>query len=312
MKIGIIGAGNVGGTLAMRVLEKGFGEVILIDVLKGIAQGKALDLNEAGPAMGFEPRITGTDDYTHLKGADIVVITAGLPRTPGMTREELMAKNLDIVRTITRNVVAASPKCIIIVVTNPLDLMTYAVYKISGFPRERVIGMAGVLDGSRLAYFISEKLKVSVKEIVTMVIGPHSDSMLVLPGHTTVSGKPLTELLDKDAIEKLIDRTKKGGAEIVNLLTSGSSFYASSGAIFRIIDSIVNDRHDVLPCSFYLKGEYGISGVSTGVPVRIGRCGVKEVIELELDDDESNNLKKSAGLLKENIKDIDNRIKGSG
>lgn len=211
MKIGIIGAGNVGGTLAMRVLEKGFGEVILIDVLKGIAQGKALDLNEAGPAMGFEPRITGTDDYTHLKGADIVVITAGLPRTPGMTREELMAKNLDIVRTITRNVVAASPKCIIIVVTNPLDLMTYAVYKISGFPRERVIGMAGVLDGSRLAYFISEKLKVSVKEIVTMVIGPHSDSMLVLPGHTTVSGKPLTELLDKDAIEKLIDRTKREG-----------------------------------------------------------------------------------------------------
>jgi malate dehydrogenase len=312
MKIGIIGAGNVGGTLAMRVLEKGFGEVILIDVLKGIAQGKALDLNEAGPVMGFEPRITGTDDFQYLKGAEIVVITAGLPRTPGMTREELMAKNLDIVCTITKNVVASSPKCIIIVVTNPLDLMTYAVYKISGFPRERVIGMGGVLDGSRFAYFISERLKVSIKDIVPMVIGSHSDSMLVLPAHTTVSGKPLPELLDKDAIEKLIERTKKGGAEIVNLLKSGSSFYASSGAIFRIIDSIINDRRDILPCSFFLRGEYNISGVSIGVPVTIGIDGVREVIELELSDEERNALKKSADLLKENIAEIDAQIKRRG
>lgn len=308
MKIGIIGAGNVGGTLAMRVLEKGLGEVVLLDVAKGITQGKALDLNEAGSVIGYEPQILGTDEYEHLKGADIVAITAGFPRTPGMTREELMAKNLDIVYKITDKTAKVSPDAIIIVVTNPLDLMTYAVYKISGFPRERVIGMGGVLDGTRLAYFISEKLKISVKDIIPMVIGAHSDSMVVLPKFTTVSGKPLTDLLEEDDIKKLVERTKKGGAEIVALLKTGSSFYASSAGIFRIIESIVYDRQDILPCSFFLKGEYGIKGVSIGVPVRLGRQGVKEVVELKLSREERESLIQSAKAIGENIKEIDDKI----
>jgi len=254
MKIGIVGAGNVGGTLAMRVLEKGLGEIVLLDVVKGVAQGKALDMNEAGPVIGYEPRILGTDDYEALKAADIVVVTAGFPRAPGMSREELLAKNLDIVYGVTRKIVSIAPDAIIIVVTNPLDLMTYAVNKISGFPRERVIGMGGALDGTRLAYFISDKLNVSVKDINPMVIGAHSDSMVVLPKFTTVSGKPLPELLGWDDIEKLVERTKHGGAEVVKLLKKGSSFYASSAGIFKIIESIVHDKKDVLPCSVFLNG----------------------------------------------------------
>ncbi len=309
MKIGIIGAGNVGGTLAMRVLEKGLGEVVLLDVAKGIAQGKALDMNEAGPLIGYEPQIIGSDEYEHLRGADIVAITAGFPRTPGMTREELLAKNLSIIYEVTGKIVEISPDAIIIVVTNPLDLMTYAAYKISGFPRERVIGMGGALDGTRLAYFISEKLKISVKDIIPMVIGAHSDSMIVLPKFTTIAGKPLTGLLGEDDIKKLVERTKKGGAEIVALLKTGSSFYASSAGIFRIIESIVYDRQDILPCSFFLKGEYGIEGISIGVPVRVGREGVKEVVELKLSREERESLVQSANAIMENTKEIDVKIR---
>jgi malate dehydrogenase len=312
MKIGIIGAGNVGGTLAMRVLEKELGEVVLLDVIKGVAQGKALDLNEAGPVTKYAPRISGTDDYEHLKGADIAVITAGFPRTPGMTREELLTRNMDIVHEITPKVVKVSPQAILIVVTNPLDPMAYAVYKISGFPRERVIGMGGVLDGTRLAYFISEKLNVSVKDINPMVIGAHSDSMVVLPKFTTVSGTPLTRLLGEEDIKKLVERTKKGGAEVVGLLKKGSSFYASSAAILKIIESIVYDKKDILPCSFFLKGEYGIKDVSIGVPVRVCKRGIKEVVELKLDAGEDELLKNSAEAIKKKIKDIDGRIKDAG
>ena len=312
MKIGIVGAGNVGGTLAMRVLEKGLGEIVLLDVVKGVAQGKALDMNEAGPVIGYEPRILGTDDYEALKGADIVVVTAGFPRMPGMSREELLAKNLDIVYGVTRKIVSIAPDAIIIVVTNPLDLMTYAVYKISGFPRERVIGMGGALDGTRLAYFISEKLNLSIKDINPMVIGAHSDSMVVLPEFTTVSGKPLPELLGGDDIEKLVERTKHGGAEVVKLLKKGSSFYASSAGIFKIIESIVRDKKDVLPCSFFLNGEYGIKGICIGVPIRIGRDGVKEVIELNLDNKEGEVLRSSAKIIEDKIRDIDAKIKNKG
>ncbi|MBL7170663.1 MAG: malate dehydrogenase [Candidatus Omnitrophica bacterium] len=312
MKIGIVGAGNVGGTLAMRVLEKGLGEIVLLDVVKGVAQGKALDMNEAGPVIGYEPRILGTDDYEALKAADIVVVTAGFPRTPGMSREELLEKNLDIVYGVTRKIVSIAPDAIIIVVTNPLDLMTYAVNKISGFPRERVIGMGGALDGTRLAYFISEKLNVSVKDINPMVIGAHSDSMVVLPKFTTVSGKPLPELLGWDDMEKLVERTKHGGAEVVKLLKKGSSFYASSAGIFKIIESIVRDKKDVLPCSFFLNGEYGIKGICIGVPIRIGRDGVKEVIELNLDNKEGEVLRSSAKIIEDKIRDIDAKIKNKG
>ena len=312
MKIGIVGAGNVGGTLAMRVLEKGLGEIVLLDVVKGVAQGKALDMNEAGPVIGYEPRILGTDDYEALKAADIVVVTAGFPRTPGMSREELLAKNLDIVYGVTRKIVSVAPDAIIIVVTNPLDLMTYAVHKISGFPRARVIGMGGALDGTRLAYFISEKLNVSVKDINPMVIGAHSDSMVVLPKFTTVSGKPLPELLGWDDMEKLVERTKHGGAEVVKLLKKGSSFYASSAGIFKIIESIVRDKKDVLPCSFFLNGEYGIKGICIGVPIRIGRDGVKEVIELNLDNKEGEVLRSSAKIIEDKIRDIDAKIKNKG
>ena len=312
MKIGIIGAGNVGGTLAMRVLEKGLGEVVLLDVAKGIAQGKALDMNEAGPVIGYEPRILGTDDYEALKGADIVVITAGFPRMPGMTREELLAKNLDIVYGVTREIVRVSPRAIIIVVTNPLDLMIYAAYKISNFLSKRVIGMGGVLDGTRFAYFIAEKLNVSINNINPMVIGSHSDSMIVLPRFTTVSGKPLPELLGAEDIKKLVERTRHGGAEVVKLLKTGSSFYASSAAILKIIETIIHDKQDVLPCSVFLNGEYGIKGVCIGVPARICRDGVKEIVELKLDDKELEALRISAKILREKAGDIDAKIKSKG
>jgi len=312
VKIGIIGAGNVGGTLAMRVLEKGLGEIVLLDVMKGVAEGKALDMNEAGPIIGYEPQISGTDDYDSLNGADIVIITAGFPRMPGMSREELLAKNLDIVSGVTRKIVSVAPNTIIIVVTNPLDLMTYAVYKISGFPRERVIGMGGVLDGTRLAYFISEKLNISVKDIKPMVIGTHSDSMVILPKFTTVSGKALPELLGNDEIGKLVERTKHGGAEVVKLLKKGSSFYASSAGIFRMIEIIIHDKKDVLPCSFFLKGEYGIKGICIGVPVKLGKGGVKEVIELKLNDKEHEALRSSAKIIEGKIRDIDAKIKNKG
>lgn len=309
MKIGIIGAGNVGGTLAMRVLERELGEVILLDVVKGVAQGKALDLNEAAPIMGYTPRIIGTDDYEYLRDADIVAITAGFPRTPGMSREELSIKNLDIVYESVNKIREVSPEAVIIVVTNPLDLMTYATYKVSGFPRERVIGMGGVLDGTRLSYFISDKLNVSAKDVNSMVIGAHNDSMVIVPGFTTISGIPLRHLLREDDIRALIERTRKGGAEIVNLLKKGSSFYASSAGILRIIESIAHDSRDILPCSFFLKGEYGIEGVCIGVPVKIGWGGVREVVEVKLTHEEYNAFRHSATMLQEKIKDIDDKLR---
>lgn len=312
MKISIIGAGQVGATLAMRILEKELGEVVLLDVVKGIPQGKALDLNEAGPLSGYEPRLFGTQDYGYLRGSDMVVITAGFPRQPGMSREELLAKNLDIVSKVTANIVSVSPRAIIIVVTNPLDLMTYAVYKISGFTRERVLGMGGVLDGARFAYFISDKLKVSVRDISPVVIGSHADTMVPLPRFTTVAGVPLTHLLEEKEIKGLVERTRKGGAEIVSLLGSGSAYYAPSAAALRLIESIVYNRPHILPCSIFLKGEYGLKDICLGVPVKLGPEGVREVIELRLNAGEQKLLRHSAGTVRPGVKDIDARLKNYG
>ncbi len=300
-RIGVVGAGQVGATLAQRLAERQLGDVAMIDIMEGVPQGKALDLAESGPLEGYDAVLTGSNTYEVLAGADLVVVTAGLPRKPGMTRDDLLKKNAEIVGGVTEQIVKYAPKAFIVVVSNPLDVMTHLAWAKSRFDKRRVVGMAGVLDSARFRSFIAMELKVSVKDVSAMVLGGHGDDMVPLPRYSTVAGIPITELLAKDAIERLITRTRNGGAEIVQLLKTGSAYYAPSASVVQMVESILLDQKRLLPCCVRLEGEYGLSDVFAGVPVVLGAGGVEKVIELPLTAEEKKALFLSAEHVRENI-----------
>lgn len=292
-KISIIGAGNVGATSAHWIAAKELGDVVLLDIIEGMPQGKALDLLEAAPIEYFDADVKGTNNYADTKDSDIVVITSGIARKPGISREDLISINTKIVMEVTKNVVKYSPHAIIIVVTNPLDAMVFVASKTSNFAKSRVIGMAGVLDSTRFRTFIAKELDVSVEDVDAMVLGGHGDTMVPLPRYSTVSGIPITELMTQEKIEQLVKRTRDGGAEIVNLLKTGSAYYAPSAAVADMVESILKDKKRILPCAAYCDSEYGVGGYFVGVPVKLGRKGVEKVIELKLTLEEMSQFKKS-------------------
>jgi malate dehydrogenase len=298
-KVTIVGSGNVGATAARSIADKELADVVLIDILEGIPQGKGLDILEACPVEGSDSRVLGTNDYADTADSDIVVITAGLTRKPGMSRDDLLMKNYEIIKSVTELVVKHSPKCIIIAVTNPLDAMCQVVYKVSKFPRERVIGMAGILDSARMRTFIAMELNVSVENVHAFVLGGHGDTMVPLPRLSTVAGVPLTELLSKEAIDRISTRTANGGAEIVKLLGTGSAYYAPGSSVVEMVESILKDKKKILPCAVYLQGEYGINGLFVGVPVKLGARGIEQIFQIKLTTDEQAALQKSAGAVRE-------------
>ena len=304
MRVTVVGSGFVGATTAMRVVQKGLAEVVLIDIIDGLPQGITLDMKQSAPVEGFEPAITGTNDYADTKASDVVVITAGLPRQPGMSRMDLLEKNAGIVRGVVEQIRDGSPDAILIVVTNPLDEMTYLAAEVSGFPRERVMGMAGVLDSARLRYFVAEKLEVSPTDIEAMTLGSHGDAMVPLPRHATVQGKPLTELVDDATLEQLFQRTRDGGAEIVQLLKKGSAYYAPSASIAQMVNAIAGDTKEVLPVCAWCTGQYGISDIYVGVPARLGRRGVEEIVELDLASGELTRLRDAAEGIRTKCADL--------
>lgn len=296
-KITVIGAGNVGATTAQRIAEKGLSDVLLVDIVEGIPQGKALDLAEAAPIEGHDCRVSGSNEYGPSEGSDIIIITAGIPRKPGMSRDDLIKTNMDIVDNVTRQAVKYSPDSIIIVVSNPLDAMCHVAFDASGFDAKRLIGMAGILDSARFRCFLADELKVSVSNISAMVLGGHGDTMVPLLSNTTVAGVSVRNLIDAARLEEIVQRTRSGGAEIVGLLKTGSAFYAPASAAAQMAEAIINDRDMILPCSVLLEGQYGINGLFVGVPVKLGTGGVKEIIELDLDAEETESLKSSAGAV---------------
>ena len=305
MKITVVGSGFVGQTTAMRVLQKGLAdEVVLTDIVEGLPQGLALDLKESAPIERFEPNILGTNDYADAAGSDVVVITAGFPRQPGMSRMDLLGKNAGIMKDVIGKIVPASPDAIIIVVTNPLDEMTFLAAEASGFPKERVMGMAGVLDSARLRYFIAEELGVSPLVVEAMTLGSHGDAMIALPRHATVDGTPLPEMVDGPTLDRLFQRTRDGGAEIVALLKKGSAYYAPSASITQMVGAIAQDTHDVLPVCAWATGQYGIDDVYVGVPAKLGRGGVEEIVELDLNDDELSALRSAAEGIRAKCADL--------
>lgn len=298
-KVSIIGAGNVGATTAQRIAEGGLADVVLVDIIEGLPQGKGLDLAEAAPVVGHDARIVGSNGYDETAGSDIVVVTSGLARQPGMSRDDLLYKNAGIVRSVVQDAAARSPDAVLIVVTNPLDAMCHVAMEASGFPRERVIGMAGILDSARFRTFIAWELGVSVQDTHAFVLGGHGDTMVPLPRYSTVAGIPITELLPPERIEALVQRTRDGGAEVVALLKSGSAYYAPAAAVTEMVDAILNDRRRVLPCAAYLQGEYGIQGLFVGVPCVLGEGGLQRVIEIRLSDEERAAFEKSAAGVRE-------------
>jgi len=298
-KVTIVGAGNVGANCALRIAEKELADVVLVDVVEGVPQGKGLDLAQSGPVQGYDLSIVGANDYELTAGSDLVVITAGFPRKPGMSRDDLLMANFEIVKTATEQAAKFSPNAILIVVTNPLDAMCWTAFRVSGFSKERVVGMAGVLDTARFRTFIARELEVSVDNVTAMVLGGHGDTMVPLVRLTNVSGIPLAELLDEAAIARLVDRTRNGGAEIVKLLKTGSAYYAPSAAAVEMVESILKDRKKVLPCAAYLEGEYGVSGVFAGVPVKLGTRGVERIYEVKLTAEERAQFLKSAAAVSE-------------
>ncbi len=304
MRITIVGSGFVGQTTAMRLLERGLGEIVLIDIIEGLPQGLALDMRQSSPIVGFEPTIVGTNDYAETAGSDVVVITAGFPRQPGMSRMDLLDKNAGIVRSVVEQVVPGSPNAVIIVVTNPLDEMTYLAAETSGFPKERVMGMAGVLDSARLRAFIAEELGVSPLDVEAMTLGSHGESMVPLPRHATVKGRPLTELVDEATLERLYQRTRDAGAEIVSLLKKGSAYYAPSAAVAKMVEAIVRNSEELMPVCAWVTGQYGIHDVYVGVPVRLSRSGVAEIVELDLDPDELAALRAAAEGIRAKCADL--------
>ncbi len=305
MKITVIGAGNVGATSAQRIAEKELAnEVVLVDVVEGLPQGKGLDMYESAPVEGFDSRVTGTNTYDATANSDIVVITAGIARKPGMSRDDLLNTNAGILKTVTEQAVAKSPKSILIVVSNPLDVMVYVALKVSGFDRHRVIGMAGVLDTARFRSFIAMELNVSVEDVTAFVLGGHGDSMVPLPRYTSVSGIPLSDLLPQEKIDALVTRARNGGIEIVNYLKTGSAYYAPSSAAVQMVESIVRDKKRILPCAAYLQGEYGLRDTVVGVPVKLGKNGIEQIMEIKLSPEESAALKKSADEVKSNLEKV--------
>jgi malate dehydrogenase len=301
-KISIIGAGNVGASCTQRIAERGYADIVLVDVIEGLPQGKALDIMESAPIGGFDIRITGTNSYQETADSDVVVVTSGLARKPGMGRDELLQANMNIITKVVRNVANYSPNCIITMVTNPIDAMTHLAIDISQFPRNRVLGLSGVLDTSRLRSFIAAELDVSVKNVFACILGQHGEAMVVIPRLSTVAGVPITELLPQETINKLVERTIKGGAEIVSLLKIGSAFYAPSASVAHMVDAIILDKKQILPCATYLDGEYGIKDTVLTVPVKLGRNGIEQIIELELTDEEKSALIDSAETVKQLVK----------
>ena len=298
-KVSVIGSGNVGATTARSIADKELADVVLLDILEGVPQGKGLDMLEACPIEGSDARVLGTNDYADTAGSVVVVITAGLARKPGMSRDDLLQKNAGIIKAVTIEVVKHSPDCIIIPVTNPLDAMCQVVYRESGFPRERVVGMAGVLDSARMRSFIAEALNVSVENTHAFVLGGHGDTMVPLPRYSTVAGIPITELLDKATIDAIVTRTANGGAEIVKLLGTGSAYYAPASAAVQTVEAILKDKKKILPCAVFLQGGNGIRDLFVGVPVKLGAGGVEQIIEIRLEADEQAALDKSAAAVKE-------------
>ncbi|MDQ2979451.1 MAG: malate dehydrogenase [Acidobacteriota bacterium] len=298
-KVTVVGAGNVGAMTAQRIVERELADVALVDILEGIPQGKALDMLESAPVERFDARIAGSNGYDGTEGSDVVVITAGLPRKPGMTRDDLVLKNQEIVGGVVREVARRSPQAILIVVSNPLDAMCEVARRVSGFPRERVFGMAGILDSARMRWFIAEALGVSVESTHAFVLGGHGDTMVPLPRYSTVGGVPIPELLSKEKLDAIVQRTRDGGAEIVNYYKTGSAYYAPSAAVVEMVDAVLKDKKKILPCAAYLQGEYGLRDVYVGVPVKLGRRGVEEILEIRLLEDEKAALAKSAEAVRE-------------
>jgi malate dehydrogenase len=298
-KVTVVGAGNVGATTAQRLAERDYADVVLVDILEGMPQGKALDLNQSGPVIGYEANIVGTNGYDETAGSDIVVITSGFPRQPGMSRDDLLAKNKEIVGGVAKEVAERSPDAIVIVVTNPLDAMCHVASDVTQFPRQRVIGMAGILDSARFRTFLAWELGVSVRDVTGFVLGGHGDTMVPVVSYTNVAGIPIRQKIADDRLEEIVQRTRDGGAEVVKLLQRGSAFYAPSAAVAEMVDAIIYDKKRVLPCAALCQGEFGIDGLFVGVPVRLGKEGVEEIIEIELDADEQEQLKASAAAVQE-------------
>jgi malate dehydrogenase len=298
-KVTVVGAGNVGATTALRIHQLGYADVVLVDVIEDLPQGKGLDMLEAGPVTGTDGSITGSNNYEATADSDLVVITAGIARRPGMSRDDLLLTNMRITSSVTEQVVKYSPNCIIIAVTNPLDAMVQNVYENSGFPRNRVFGMAGVLDTARFRTFISQELNVSVEDVQALVLGGHGDDMVPLVRYTTAGGIPITELMAEEKIDQLVQRTRNGGGEIVALLKEGSAYYAPSAAITQMVEAVLLDKKRILPCCAYLEGEYGINGLCVGVPVKVGAGGMEEVIQIGLTESEKASLNRSAASVKE-------------
>jgi malate dehydrogenase len=298
-KISVIGAGFVGSTLVQRLAERDYADVVMFDIVPNMPQGKALDILQAGPILGYDSMVTGTNDYADTTNSDIVVITSGFPRKPGMSRDDLVKKNQEVITQVTQEVVRSSPNSIIIMVTNPLDAMAQLAYHISGFPRERIIGMAGVLDTARFRTFIAQELNVSVRDVQAYVLGGHGDTMVPLARMCTVAGIPISQLIPPERIEQIVQRTRDGGAEIVKLLGTGSAYFAPSASVLQMVDSILLDKKMIMPCAVYLQGEYGIRDLFVGVPAKLGAGGMEQVIEVELDEKEQALLQKSADAVKE-------------
>jgi len=307
-KITVVGAGNVGATLVQRLAERDYADIVMVDIVEGLPQGKALDLRESGPILGYDTYITGTNTYKETAGSDVCVITSGLPRKPGMSRDDLIETNTRIVKDVTEKLAKASPRTILVVVSNPLDAMCHVAIKASGFPRERVIGMAGVLDTARFRSFIAEELSVSVKDVQAYVLGGHGDTMVPLTRYTTVAGVSVEKLIEKKRLAEIVQRTRDGGAEVVALLKTGSAFYAPSAAVAEMVDSIILDKKRILPCAAQLNGEYGYTGLFIGVPCKLGAKGLEQVMQLELSIAEKKALDRSAAAVKDLVGVVDRAL----
>jgi len=303
-KVSVVGAGFVGTMTAQRIVEKDLADVTLIDIVEGLPQGKALDIMQSAPIEGFAGRVTGSNDFADTAGSDIVVFTAGFPRTPGMSRDELALKNGGIVRSVAKEIARHAPGCIIIMVTNPLDVMTYLAWKTTGFPSRRIMGMGGVLDTARYRAFLAEELSLPPGDIAALVLGSHGDTMVPVDAHTTVKGVPVSQLMEGERLDAIIERTKKGGAEIVELLKSGSAWHAPSSSVVAMVEAILTDSRDLLPVSAFLSGQYGIEDVYIGVPVRLGAGGIEEIYEISLSDAEGEGLRRSAAAVRETLKKL--------
>ncbi len=298
-KITVVGAGNVGATVAQRAAERNYADIVLVDIVEGLPQGKALDMLEAGPVIGYDSMVTGTNSYEETANSSVVVITSGLARKPGMSRDDLVRANQTIISSVTEQVAKYSPDAIIVVVTNPLDAMAQLTFSVSKFPKNRVVGMAGVLDTARFRTFLAAELNVSVRDVQAYVIGGHGDTMIPLTKMTTIAGVPVTQLISEDRLAQIVQRTRDGGAEIVNYLKTGSAYYAPSASVMEMVDAIMLDQKRILPCSAYLQGEYGIHDLFVGVPVKLGASGIEQVVEVELSDGDRAALQRSANAVKE-------------